>query len=840
MGSELDPYISPTTHIAFRGWGAGGIDGQIFIDNVEISAEFGNAPTFITDLEDRTDRENDLVTLITAATDLDGDPLTYSATGLPPGIAIEQTTGVISGRLEYSAAGASPYAVTVTVSDGSLTDTDTFTWTVDDRNRAPTIAPVSDQSTPEGSVWSKTIAASDPDEPYGDELRFSLVEAPSGMTIGATSGVVSWTPSEADGPDEYEVVVRVEDSAENQKKDEESFELTVTEVNRTPVISALPDRVSGVGDWASIQLSASDPDLPANELTFSATGLPSGTALNGDRISGTIGNAPGVYDVTITVRDDGLPARAASTSFQWTVTGSNRAPALAWIPSPALGADGWVRFTATATDPDGDKITFSLANAPQGAGIQSTNGDFKWKPTAAQRGAGYQVTVIATDDGVPSLSDSQTLTIVLPELNQPPVIADPGDQSSLEGASVTLTIDADDPNDPPDDLVFAATGLPPGLAIDPATGVISGVVTYTAAAGSPYDVTVEVTDDGVPSESDSIEFSWTISNVNRPPVITGPDSVTVVAGTTKIIPITVSDPDGDPLSLTRDGTSTLGAVDVQPTRVSYTAGENPGSDVIRIGVSDGAASASLSIAVEVVIDNDPPSAVNDAYETFVDEVLEVAGPGVLDNDTDPDGNRLQARLLTAPTTGELQLAADGSFVYQPPAGYVGRVEFEYEVTDGLETSNGTVRIRVRARAGIIDPEDRSGLIVTRDPISTAPVPDQPRSAIVSRSFVALARSTSIQVDMLGVPFALLAGLALLAMTIGRFGSTPLLYSRSRTGILASLHEDGFGHVEGDDGEEYFVTVGAFRDGPIDVGDRIRFRSIRAEPRDLAVIVRPTG
>ena len=56
------------------------------------------------------------------ATDADGDTLTYSATGLPAGVSINPTSGVIGGTLGFGSAGT--YNVTVTVSDATLSDTE--------------------------------------------------------------------------------------------------------------------------------------------------------------------------------------------------------------------------------------------------------------------------------------------------------------------------------------------------------------------------------------------------------------------------------------------------------------------------------------------------------------------------------------------------------------------------------------------------------------------------------------------------------------------------------------------------------------------------------------------
>ena len=88
-------------------------------------------PTFNQDRGAQDNVETDVVSVDAGATDPDGDPLTYEAQNLPPGLAIDVGTGMITGTIAYSAAAGSPYSVSLTVRDGLTVDaTDTFTWTV--------------------------------------------------------------------------------------------------------------------------------------------------------------------------------------------------------------------------------------------------------------------------------------------------------------------------------------------------------------------------------------------------------------------------------------------------------------------------------------------------------------------------------------------------------------------------------------------------------------------------------------------------------------------------------------------------------------------------------------
>ena len=103
----------------------------------------------------------------------------------------------------------------------------------------------------------------------------------------------------------------------------------------------------------------------------------------------------------------------------------------------------------------------------------------------------------------------------------------------------------------------------------------------------------------------------------------------------------------------------------------------------------------MTITVTAV--NDAPVAADDAYSTAEDTALTVAAPGVLGNDTDPDGDPLTAVLVSGPSHGTLTLNADGSFTYTPAANFNGTDSFTYRASDGTADSNlATVTITVTA------------------------------------------------------------------------------------------------------------------------------------------------
>jgi hypothetical protein len=112
----------------------------------------------------------------------------------------------------------------------------------------------------------------------------------------------------------------------------------------------------------------------------------------------------------------------------------------------------------------------------------------------------------------------------------------------------------------------------------------------------------------------------------------------------------------------------------------------------------GSTTVSDAITVEVTgAVNLAPTATGDAYSTDYGTALSVAAPGVLGNDSDPEGRALTAALVTGPSHGALTLNANGSFTYTPGATYSGPDAFSYRAYDGaLYSAAATVSMTVKA------------------------------------------------------------------------------------------------------------------------------------------------
>jgi VCBS repeat-containing protein len=134
----------------------------------------------VQDLPDvQTGSEGDSVYLQIQASDPDGDAIIFRATGLPPDLTFDNTTGVISGTWSQDSAGS--YNVAVTVSDGQADAFIIIPWTVSNTNRPP-VAVDDSATTNQGTPVTIGVLANDSD-PDGDPLTAILVNGPSHGTL---------------------------------------------------------------------------------------------------------------------------------------------------------------------------------------------------------------------------------------------------------------------------------------------------------------------------------------------------------------------------------------------------------------------------------------------------------------------------------------------------------------------------------------------------------------------------------------------------------------------------------------------------------------------------------
>jgi VCBS repeat-containing protein len=224
---------------------------------------------------------------------------------------------------------------------------------------------------------------------------------------------------------------------------------------------------------------------------------------------------------------------------------------------------------------------------------------------------------------------------------------------------------------------------------------------------------------------------WVLLNTtvtNRAPT-SSPDAYSAAEDTTLTVAApgvlaNDNDPDGNALTATVVSGPAHGSLNLNANGgFSYTPdADYHGSDSFTYRASDGTLqSAPATVTITVGGVNDAPTAAPDAYSTAEDTTLTVAAPGVLGNDTDPDGNPLTAVLVSPPSRGSLTLNANGSFTYMPAANLNGTDSFTYRASDGsLSSAPATVTITVTAAndaprvtvaaGGSCGTNDRSGTI----------------------------------------------------------------------------------------------------------------------------------
>jgi hypothetical protein len=470
-------------------------------------------------------------------------------------------------------------------------------------NHAPEITGSPATSVQAGAAYSFAPVASDSD---GDTLTFSANGLPAWASLEATTGRVTGTPGDANVGTSGDISIAVTDGKLTTALN--SFRITVTArttpppTNTPPGISGVPAASVIVGQAYSFQPAATDAN--GDSLSFSISGMPGWAIFSTStgRLSGTPGAGHvGTYSNIVISVSDGKGGSASLPAFAIQVQAppppANRAPTISGAPSTTVSVNSAYAFQPSANDPDGNPLTFSIANRPAWASFSTSTGRLSGTPTAAGTHAGI---VISVSDGQGGGASLPAFTITVSAApNRAPTISGTPAASVNSGAAYSFTPTASDPDS--DTLAFGIANRPAWASFSTTTGRLSGTPA-ASDAGTTANIVISVSD-GKGGNASLPAFSLTVNATNRAPTISGTPATSVNVGAAYSFTPSASDPDSDTVAFGIANKPTWASFDTATGRLSGTpAATDVGTTAnIVISVSDGKGGNATLPAFSIIV-----------------------------------------------------------------------------------------------------------------------------------------------------------------------------------------------------------------------------------------------
>jgi putative Ig domain-containing protein len=421
-------------------------------------------------------------------TDPGRSTLSFTIVNRPAWGTFSTATGALSGT--PTTANEGTFAnIRISVSDGSTTASlpDFSIQVRAPTNNAPTISGTPAPTVVAGNQYSFTPATADP---QGHTLTFSILNAPSWASFSTSTGQLSGSPPTADIGVFSGIVITASDGTLTASLPAFSIQVQAP-ANDTPTISGIPPTSVVAGSSYSFKPSATDPAGKA--LTFSIQAMPSWAsfsastgALSGTPTSANIGTFAGIV---IAVSNGSLTAALPAFSIQ-VQPPPDRAPVIGGTPSTSVVAGASYSFTPTASDPDGNALTFSIANQPSWAAFSSSTGQLSGTPTKTNVGT-FSSIVISVSDGTLTASLPAFAIAVSAPATPPPTISGTPATSANAGTAYSFTPTASDPSG--NALTFSIQNPPSWASFNTQSGNLSGTP-GSGDAGTFSNIIISVSD----------------------------------------------------------------------------------------------------------------------------------------------------------------------------------------------------------------------------------------------------------------------------------------------------------------------------------------------------------
>ena len=563
-------------------------------------------------------------------------------------------------------------------------------------NNAPTISGIPGTTVAQNTAYSFTPTAADTD---GDPLIFGIDAKPVWAMFNTSTGQISGTPTAADVGTYRGIVVGVSDGKSQTLLP--AFDLTVTgavAANRAPSISGTPTASVVAGTAYTFTPTASDPD--GNALTFSILNRPAWASFSA--ADGTLSGMPlvanvGTFANVVISVSDGQAAAVALPAFSIVVTPptGNTPPVISGAPMTSVAAGTAYTFVPTASDADGNTLTFSVAGLPSWASFSTTMGRLSGTPPTGTTGT-FAGIVISVSDGTATASlPAFSITVTAPTTNHPPTISGAPATTATQGTAYSFQPSAADADSDP--LTFAIANRPTWATFNVNTGLLSGTP-GASNVGTFANIVISVSDGKASTPLPA--FSIAVASSNTPPVISGTPPTTATVGTQYTFTPTASDANA--------GTTLAFSITNKPSWATFstTTGRLQGTPAtanigafanIAIKVSDGQDTAQLPAFTITV--SAPPNRAPTISGTPATTVVQGNAYAFTPTASDPDGNTLTFSIANKPAWAAFSTST-GALSGTPGAGDVGTTSgIVVTVSDGtLTASLSAFSVTVQAMA----------------------------------------------------------------------------------------------------------------------------------------------